>query len=544
VDSNVLLGIDFGTQNTRIAVSSGRSPPVIFEEIPSVVYLKEHPVPSIKRLLGLSIDDPLVQRITAPHNLVSREGALAFEAGSETITVTKLTGVFLAQCAERVNASRPGIVLTASAWLEDRQKRALGAAALSANLLLEGLISTPSAIAISQSKDQERRMVIVECGAGGVSASVAVASKKRVEITASASDRTIGGDDASFDTLLAAVERVSQKMFDETRIFRDQIHEIYLAGELGRTEIIRKTVERIFGKALSNELPRGAGAIGAAILARSRRDGRSLDIDEGPLAMRIVRPSPLASSPVPSFPIELVSKPQPSPAIEPIDPIERAETRPGVALGEVLKGGKLWSPQKASQILALPFMGTLSASDVSPFALPLLMMRLLSRKSVTGTVTLEGDKKKVSIPIHQGVACLDKAKLGTLGLAFRWSSGTYTFDPAMPRRGADYYGFLGLTTRCLRATLRGESEAELIKALGPRMQMSAMMNPAREALFENLGLNIQESNFVKAACKSGRSGEEALLRGGLPREVALVALVMLSAFGFITWRPVGDTLRC
>ncbi len=592
-----VLGIDFGTQNTRLAHSDGHPPSLIHDDagspsISSAIHLDDEalPVRSIKRLLGLSAEDSLVRRIAATDGLRLEEenGELVLRIGSQSIAPANIAGKLLKRCAElaakKIGTRPASAAIVAPAWFDERQRIALCTAAFAADLELDAMISSPAAIALHLAGTERRNVVIVEVGAGGVSATLVAASRSSVEVITSASDRMIGGEDIDvalmdramrelaplhgtrgdrtkqarlrsaceaakkeycrgnlrktrsgkrarldgiLEMLLGRVEHVCRCVLEEAAVFRDAIHAIYLAGETGKTAQVKKAVERVFARGASEEVPADAAAKGAAMFAVARRSKNPIALNDGPLAS----PVPLASSDLPSLSGDLFA-----PTTGDLLP-RPTEQGPRMSLSDIMGGGKLWVPSKASEILKLPLDRSLCEADVSPIALPVLLARVLSRKHVTGTMTIESGSKKVDIAIIEGVANLNKAKVGTLGLAFRWSQGTYRFDPTPPRRDPNnQHGFWGLTARALRTTLRAESEENMAAALADRMHLVPTFLSERTGHLARLGLPIQELSFAKAACNGTTSVREALARGGLPKHAALAVLVLVTAFGLVEWR--------
>lgn len=597
-----VLGIDFGTQSTRLAHSSGDVPAIVVDdngspEISSAVQLDDHalPVRSIKRLLGLGAEDSLVRRIAATegHRLEEDNGELVLRIGEHAIAPANLAGKLLKQCAElatRKTGSRAqSSALVAPAWFDEKQKIALCAAAFAAELELDALISSPAAIALYLAREKKRSLVIVEVGAGGVSATLVQCRGDSIEVVTSASDRMIGSEDIDaavmdramrelaplhgtrgdrqkqarlrsacesakkeycrgklkrpragkrarldgiLDLLLARVEHVCRCVFEETSVFKDPIHAIHLAGEAAKVDAVRSTVERVFLRSVAEDVPSDAAAIGAAMFALARRDKKNLIVNDGPLAT----PVSLASADLPSLSGDLFAA-STGDLPPPAEPAPQAPQAKPIAMAEIIQSGKLWVPSKAAEMLALPLDGALTDRDISPIALPVLLARVLSRKQNTGTMTIESGTKRVEIAVHEGVATLNKAKVGALGLAFKWTQGVYRFDAAIPRRDPqNQHGFWGLTARGLRATLRAESEEEIAAALGYRMKLAPSFLAGRTGHLSRLGLPIQETSFAKAACSGSMSAHESLSRGGLPKQSALAVFVLLTAFGLIEWR--------
>lgn len=604
-----MLGIDLGTQNTRVAYSGDEQPVLVRDkigssEIPSVVFCApgsagpiagrsavapslEYPqfaARSFKRLLGLLPTDPLTRKLSSM-SVTSSNEALAPEA---------VTSVMLAHCASRaaatLGASSPYAALVAPPWFDPAQKNALRGAASAAGLHLVDLISSPAATALSIAREQERRVAIVDIGAGGISAAVVNVAKTHLEVIAASSDRMIGGDDldeaileralrevsalagtvqdakklvrlrascelakkefcsgnrrptregtrprfdAMLDAFVRSVEHVCNSVFQSVRVQRDPVHAVYFTGQMGRIDRLRDAVRCIFDKTVSEDLPPESAAIGASMFVKARMTGRELRIGEGPLASmmfpaivsasEIISGPLLAASSAPSFSFEAAREPR--------------------SINEVLKGGALFVPATAAEIIALPLGRPLTENDIAPIALPVLLARVLARKQVTGTVSLASAKEKIDIAVHQGVAVLEPEKLGALGSAFRWPGGTYTFDFSIPRRDPDMHGFFALTIRGLRNTLRAEPEPRLKAALADRLALAPRLKPERASNLPRFAATVQESAFLKLACSGVSSAEDALKRNFVARDTALGLLIVLTAFNFVDWVRPGDLDR-
>ncbi|KAK2613446.1 hypothetical protein N8I77_000361 [Diaporthe amygdali] len=237
-----VVGIDFGTVNTVIAVARNRGVDVISNEVsnratPSLVgfgpksrYLGEtaktqeisnlkNTVSSLKRLAGRSLADPDVQLeqqyISAP--LVDIDGQVGAEVNyrgqKEKFTATQLTAMFLSKIKSTTSAELKlpvsDVVLSVPAWFTDIQRRALIDAAEVAGLKLLRLMNDTTAAALGygitkldlpSAEEKPRRVAFVDVGASNYTCSIVEFKKGELVVKATAWDRHYGG--RNFDKAL------------------------------------------------------------------------------------------------------------------------------------------------------------------------------------------------------------------------------------------------------------------------------------------------------------------------------------------------------
>ncbi|KXJ92340.1 hsp70-like protein [Microdochium bolleyi] len=232
-----VVGVDFGTLNTVIAVARNRGVDVITNEVsnratPSLVgfgpksrYLGEpaktqeisnlkNTVGCLKRLAGRSLKDPDVQieqqYVSAP--LVDINGQVGAEVsylGQKTkFTATQLTAMFLSKIkqttASELKLPVKDIVLSVPAWFTDVQRRSLIDAAEIAGLNLLRLMNDTTATALGWGitkldlpapEEQPRRVVFVDVGHSNFTCSVVEFKKGELTVKSTAYDRHFGGRD-------------------------------------------------------------------------------------------------------------------------------------------------------------------------------------------------------------------------------------------------------------------------------------------------------------------------------------------------------------
>ncbi|KAK2064337.1 hsp70-like protein [Colletotrichum caudatum] len=237
-----VVGVDFGTLKTVIAVARNRGVDVICNEVsnratPSVVgfgpksrYLGEsaktqeisnlkNTVSSIKRLAGRSFNDPDAQLeqqyITAP--LVDVNGQVGVEVNylgkKEKFTNAQLIAMFLSKVKQTTQAEIKlpvsDLVMSVPAWFTDIQRRAIIDAAEIAGLKLLRLMNDTTAAALGWGitkldlpapEEPPRRVAFIDIGHSNYTASIVEFKKGELAVKGTAFDRHFGGRD--FDKAL------------------------------------------------------------------------------------------------------------------------------------------------------------------------------------------------------------------------------------------------------------------------------------------------------------------------------------------------------
>jgi heat shock protein 4 len=237
-----VVGVDFGTLNTVIAVARNRGVDVITNEVsnratPSLVgfgprsrYLGEpaktqeisnlkNTVGSLKRLVGRSLSDPDVQieqeHVSAP--LIDINGQVGAEVTylgkKEQFTATQLVSMFLgkikATAAAELKLPVKEIVMSVPVWFTDIQRRALMDAADIAGLQLLRLINDTTAAALGwgitkldlpTAEEKPKRVAFIDIGHSNYTCSIIEFRKGELTVKATAWDRHFGGRD--FDKAL------------------------------------------------------------------------------------------------------------------------------------------------------------------------------------------------------------------------------------------------------------------------------------------------------------------------------------------------------
>ncbi|KFA61575.1 hypothetical protein S40285_03995 [Stachybotrys chlorohalonatus IBT 40285] len=237
-----VVGVDFGTLKTVIAVARNRGVDVITNEVsnratPSLVgfgpksrYLGEpaktqeisnlkNTVNCLKRLAGRTFNDPDTQieqqYITAP--LVDINGQVGAEVNylgnKEQFTATQLVAMYLSKIKQTTTAELKlpvtELCMSVPAWFTDIQRRALLDAAEIAGLKVLRLINDTTAAALGWGitkldlpapEEKPRRVCFIDIGHSNYTVSIVEFKKGELTVKSTAWDRNFGGRD--FDKAL------------------------------------------------------------------------------------------------------------------------------------------------------------------------------------------------------------------------------------------------------------------------------------------------------------------------------------------------------
>ncbi|KAF3061322.1 Heat shock protein hsp88 [Daldinia childiae] len=232
-----VVGVDFGTLNTVIAVARNRGVDVITNEVsnratPSLVgfgpksrYIGEpaktqeisnlkNTVSSLKRLAGRSVNDPDVQieQKYVSALLVDVNGQVGAEVSylgkKEKFSATQLTAMFLNKIKQtaqnELKLPVTDLVISVPAWFTDTQRRGLLDAAEIAGLKLLRVMNDTTAAALGygitkldlpSGDEKPRRVAFVDVGHADYSCSIVEFKKGELSVKSTAYDRHFGGRD-------------------------------------------------------------------------------------------------------------------------------------------------------------------------------------------------------------------------------------------------------------------------------------------------------------------------------------------------------------
>lgn len=248
--------MDFGTQNSVIAVARNKGVDVITNEVsnratPSLVsfgsksrFLGEaaktqeisnlkNTVGSLTRLAGRNINDPDVQIeqefVSAPLVDVNGQvGAQVTYLGQKTVfTATQLIAMFLTKARETASKELKlpvnDMVIAVPAWYTDAQRRGIIDAAEVAGIKVLRLINETTATALGYGitkldlpgpEEKPRRVAIVDIGHSNYTCSICEFKKGELKVISTAYDRHFGG--RNFDKVI--IEHFRQEFKEKSKI--------------------------------------------------------------------------------------------------------------------------------------------------------------------------------------------------------------------------------------------------------------------------------------------------------------------------------------
>lgn len=221
------FGIDFGTGYLRAATLAGGTPRPVCDvdgsdAIPAVVVFEKSGVRvgraalaraamspqcalrSIKRWLGRAPSDDFVGP-DAQRAVEGFDGKLELRVGDTSVGPEDVAARLVAHIVDLAEASsgiRPtSVVLTAPPWLESSGRAALAGAATQVGLTVSRILAEATAASVTLPelrRPGEHLFLVVDGGAGGVSASVVLVGAGKVVLVATAGDDRVGGDEIDY----------------------------------------------------------------------------------------------------------------------------------------------------------------------------------------------------------------------------------------------------------------------------------------------------------------------------------------------------------
>ncbi len=234
-DRSPAIGIDLGTTNTVVAISSDSKPEVVRGErgetlIPSVVaygrdgtvvvgevarrHLLDAPetvVSSIKRLMGRGVDDLKSVAGSLPYDIApaaaDEGGMVRLAVSGRRLSPVEISADILRAAKARAEASLgrtvERAVITVPAYFDDAARTATRDAARLAGLEVLRLVNEPTAAALAYGLDKgaEGLYAVYDLGGGTFDVSLLRLEKGVFQVLATGGDAALGGDD--FDHAIA-----------------------------------------------------------------------------------------------------------------------------------------------------------------------------------------------------------------------------------------------------------------------------------------------------------------------------------------------------
>ncbi len=228
-----VIGIDLGTTNSCVAIMDGKEPKVIENQegmrtTPSMVAFTEdgerlvgqaakrqavtnpeNTLFSIKRLIGRSFDDPVVQKMKemVPYKIVKADNGDAWvEVKGEKYAPSQISAFILQKMKETAEAylgeTVTQAVITVPAYFNDAQRQATKDAGRIAGLEVLRIINEPTAasLAYGLDKTEGKTIAVYDLGGGTFDISTLEIGDGVFEVRSTNGDTYLGGED--FDQVL------------------------------------------------------------------------------------------------------------------------------------------------------------------------------------------------------------------------------------------------------------------------------------------------------------------------------------------------------
>ncbi len=234
-DRNIAVGIDLGTTNSVVAVSTGGNPEVLRDDdgkalVPSIVayapdgsaivgglartLLLDRPetvVGSIKRLMGRGIEDVKGLAGTLPFDIEptapGQSGMVRLNVAGHKLSPVEISADILRALKDRaeqhLDQAVDKAVITVPAYFDDAARLATKDAARLAGLDVLRLVNEPTAAALAYGLDKavEGIYAVYDLGGGTFDVSILRMEKGVFQVLATGGDAALGGDD--FDHAIA-----------------------------------------------------------------------------------------------------------------------------------------------------------------------------------------------------------------------------------------------------------------------------------------------------------------------------------------------------
>jgi molecular chaperone DnaK len=250
-----ILGIDFGTTNSEVAVFRSGAPEVLANRdgqkvIPSVVFIDEdgrHHVGQAAKNVVILHPDRTVKSIK--RDLGTRR---VFQIGGREYAPEELASYVFSSLKEAAEAvlgrEVQQAVVTVPAYFDDPRRQATRQAAALAGLEVVRLVNEPTAAALAYGVDNRRAgtILVYDLGGGTFDVSILHAGDSVFQVLATRGDARLGGDDFDWDLAQVLLARFREETGIDLKEDRLALQKIIQAAEEAKirlSEAARTKVE-------------------------------------------------------------------------------------------------------------------------------------------------------------------------------------------------------------------------------------------------------------------------------------------------------------
>lgn len=397
--------------------------------------------------------------------------------------------------------------------------------------------------------------------------------------------------------LATLVRKTCRAAMDAAEVTPAGIDMVACVGGLGRMPLLRREVTDAFGKAPAGQVnPDTAASLGAAMLGASSigllafrvderqiriaqwpdedsadspsDDGRAAVVPDAPdpepepeekpalvhrkpshahleMAAKLAANPPVVADPPREQPEpEEPSRPSIGAMLRSPEPAARSEeSRPSHAPSvDIPRSGPFRNALTPERMLGLPFARPMTPDDVSPPALPILLMHYGRCKDLMAVLTVRRGDVSWSIPIVGAQLApplmSDKERFMS---AFTWPDGEYSIATGEVPGDAGRYKTESLAKVAIegvRLALQQLPDKAIVDCLGTRMDEAPMVSKRGMAMVDALGFWSGEKRYLRYRCDGSIPTRDAIIAGGISTSSALHALFVLHLLGQVTWAPL------
>ncbi|MEW6516057.1 MAG: molecular chaperone DnaK [candidate division FCPU426 bacterium] len=273
-----IIGIDLGTTNSCAAIMQDNELIIIpnaegMRTTPSVVsFMKNNEVVvgepakrqevinpettvfSIKRFMGLKLDDPAVQkdRELVPYSLVAASnGDVRVKVNNRNYSPPEISAMILGKikrdCEAHLGEKIEKAVITCPAYFNDSQRQATKDAGRIAGLEVLRIINEPTAASLASGFDRKtkRKIAVYDLGGGTFDFSILELGNGVYEVKATSGDTHLGGDDFDQRIIDWLIEEFLKKEKIDLRKDRIALQRLKEVGEKAKCELSEKPASDI-----------------------------------------------------------------------------------------------------------------------------------------------------------------------------------------------------------------------------------------------------------------------------------------------------------
>ena len=209
---------------------------------------------------------------------------------------------------------------------------------------------------------------------------------------------------------------------------------------------------------------------------------------------------------------------------------------------DIPRSGPFRNALTPDEMMDLPFTRPITEQDVSPPALPILLMHYGRCRDLDATVTVSSGNREIVAPIaatHFAPVSLNARE--EFLAAFLWREGTYSIETGNLPSDVGRYSTESLAKIAIegiRGALLKVPDDAILGCIGDDFLLAPKVTKRGLAMAEALGFWKGEKRFLKYRCDGTIPGKEAVNAGSVSQSTALRTLFVVHMLGQIKWEEI------